>query len=138
MTGRLEIVLVNEIAEVERLSTIFDAFAAEHEMPPEMAYCVSLSLDEIVSNVIRHGYDRRAHEIVVRLALDDGAMTVQVEDEGKPFDPLSAPPPDLDRPIEERGVGGLGIHIVRHMMDVLDYRREGNRNLLTMAKRAPA
>jgi anti-sigma regulatory factor (Ser/Thr protein kinase) len=136
MMARLEIVLANQIAEVGRLAGILDQFAADHAVPSEMAYCVSLSLDEIVSNVIRHGYDRNAHQIIVRLALDDHAMTVQVEDEGAPFDPLAEPPPDFDRSIEERGVGGLGIHIVRHMMDGFEYHRDGNRNVLTLTKRA--
>ena len=135
MADRLDIVLVNQIAEIDRLSGLLDRFVADHDVSSDAAYCVCLSLDEIVSNVIRHGYDHDRHEILVHLALDDGQMTVVVEDEGRAFNPLEVPTPDFDRTIEERGIGGLGIHIVRHMVDHLDYRREGNRNILTLMKR---
>ena len=68
------------------------------------------------------------------LALEGDELTIRVEDDGRAFDPLQAPPPDLDLPLEERPVGGLGIHIVRSVMDAVEYQRRGGRNVLTMRK----
>jgi anti-sigma regulatory factor (Ser/Thr protein kinase) len=64
-----------------------------------------------------------------------GVFHAEVIDYGRPFDPLSVPPPDLDAPIEERRIGGLGLHIVREMMDTLEYAREGGRNVLRLSKK---
>ena len=68
------------------------------------------------------------------LALEGEILTIQVEDDGKPFDPLEAPPPNLDLPIEDRPIGGLGIYIVRSTVNEIEHRREGGRNILTMQK----
>jgi len=57
-----------------------------------------------------------------------------VEDDGKPFDPLQAPPPDLSLPLERRPIGGLGIHLIRNLMDEVSYARVGGRNVLKMVK----
>jgi anti-sigma regulatory factor (Ser/Thr protein kinase) len=65
-------------------------------------------------------------------------VTVTVEDDGVPFNPLEATEPDLDRPLEERSIGGLGIHLVKNLMDDVEYRREAGRNYLVMRKRVPA
>lgn len=64
-------------------------------------------------------------------------MTAEVEDDGRPFNPLEAPEPDLAAPVEERKVGGLGIHLIRNMMDHLEYRRLQGTNLLVMKKKVP-
>ena len=73
-------------------------------------------LDEIVLNVIRHGHDDQGeHEIHVRLRAGPDAVTIMVEDDGKPFNPLDAPPPNLDLPIEQRPIGGLGIFLVKSL-----------------------
>jgi serine/threonine-protein kinase RsbW len=92
-------------------------------------------LDEVVANIINHGYDDTAeHQIRVTLAFDGSELGIRVEDDGRAFDPLQAPPPDLDLPLEERPVGGLGIHIVRSVMDAVEYQRDGDRNVLIMKK----
>jgi anti-sigma regulatory factor (Ser/Thr protein kinase) len=96
---------------------------------------LNLILDEFVSNVIRHGYeDDDAHDIHIVIGLAGEVATIRIEDEGKPFNPLEAPPPDLDLPIEQRPIGGLGIFIARAMADTIEYRRERGRNVLTMTK----
>ncbi len=74
----------------------------------------------------------------VSLALDDGELALCLEDDGPAFDPLAAPMPDLDAPIEDRPIGGLGIHLLREMMDELEYTRLDSRNRLTLRKRIAA
>lgn len=77
-------------------------------------------------------------EVVISLTLDDGSVVLCVEDDGPAFDPLAAPEPDLDAPLEDRPVGGLGIHLLREMMDTLDYVRRDDRNRLILRKRVQA
>ena len=109
--------------------------SVEHHLSADDIAAVNLVLDEIVINIIAHGYDdQQEHRIDVSLALEGDLLTIQVEDDGKPFNPLEAPPPNLDLPIDERPIGGLGIHIVRSTVDAIEHRREGRRNILTMQK----
>jgi len=131
----MSLTLVNHTAELERLRAAVDAFADSNSLPSDVTYVVHLALDEVVANVIRHAHDdKQEHPIGVDVALGDGILRVEVVDEGKPFNPLAAPPPIFDVPLEERRPGGLGIHIVKTVMDELEYRRANGRNKLTMLK----
>ena len=95
-----------------------------------------MALDEALSNVVRHGFaDRRPHEITVVLTLAIDELRVAIEDDGHSFNPLTAPRPDLDSPLGERRVGGVGVHLIRELMDRVRYERVGGRNRLTMVKR---
>ena len=93
-------------------------------------------MDELVVNIMDYGYDDSDHEIDITFTSEEDAVTIEINDEGRSFDPLNdAPEPDLTSPIEDRQVGGLGVYLARTMMDELVYRREGNRNYLTLMKR---
>ncbi len=130
-----EIVLSNEDEELQRLADAVQAFGATHAFSERMIHDVNLSLEEIVSNVIRYGYeDTGAHQIRVRFALRDHELSITVIDDAMAFNPLEAPEPDVDASLEERKIGGLGIFFVRRLMDVLEYRRDGGKNVLTMRK----
>jgi serine/threonine-protein kinase RsbW/sigma-B regulation protein RsbU (phosphoserine phosphatase) len=95
-----------------------------------------VSFDEVLNNIISYGYrDGAAHEIRLSMALEDGAVVAEVEDDGLPYDPLGAPVPALSGGISERPVGGLGIHFVRTLNDEVAYERRGNTNRLSFSKR---
>ena len=133
MSLGLSLTLRNHSSEVSRLVDRLEAFGAEAGLPPDVTFRLTLSLDEIVSNVIRHGFDDDAeHQILVTLTVADGHVTATVVDDGSAFDPREAPLPNLDAPLEERQAGGLGMHLVRETMDEIDYRREDGRNVLTV------
>lgn len=136
------LVLLNDLEEIPRLAEEISAFCERHEVPVKVGMNLSLALDEVLTNIISYGFDDGLrHRIEVDLSLAGTALRAVVRDGGRPFDPLGAPPPDLDLPLEERGIGGLGIHFVRTLMDEVSYRREGDRNVLTLCKRigdAPA
>ena len=105
-------------------------------MSPEVTFSLNLALDEVVTNIISYAYDDAAdHHVMVRVALDRDVVSVRVEDDGRAFNPLDAPPPDLRLGADERPIGGLGATIVRSVMDALEYHRENDRNVLTMTKR---
>jgi anti-sigma regulatory factor (Ser/Thr protein kinase) len=133
----LSVTILNRLDDLDRLFSAVDGFVAEHHLSDDDAYLIHLVLDEIVVNVIRHGFDDdRDHEIRVTLAIDaEDALSIRVEDEGRPFNPLDRPPPDLTVPVEERPIGGLGIFITRQTVDEMTYRREDDRNILTMRKK---
>jgi len=122
--------------DLTRLGMLVDRFGAEHRLAADDVTKVNLVLDEIVSNAIKHGHPNEADgEIEVSLALDGHLMTILVSDDGIPFNPLDVPAPNLDLPIEERPVGGLGVHIVKAVSETIAYRRENGRNLLTLTMR---
>jgi len=115
------------------LNQLLTEFAEHHGVPSEIVFRVTLVLEEIITNVISYGYeDEKEHEICVRLWWKDPDMKIEVEDDGRLFNPLEALPPDFEKPLAERQVGGLGIHLVREMMDELEYRQENHKNLLVL------
>ncbi len=132
----LSVNLSNRLSELDRLSRVIGQFGHRQGLPDNVLNCIQLAVEEIVANVISHGYDdQNEHSITVRLAFQDGMVLAEVEDDGRPFNPLDAPEPKLDQPLEDRPIGGLGIHLVRNLMDALDYRHTQGKNLLRMKKR---
>ncbi|RYD78151.1 MAG: ATP-binding protein [Verrucomicrobiaceae bacterium] len=134
--GSITIRLRAEVPEIERLNRLVRQFGELHELPGRALYAVTLTLDELVSNVILHGFDDPVgQEVSIRIEVAEREVRAIVSDGGRDFDPLSMPAPDLSLPLEQRPLGGLGIHIVRSLMDHVEYRRENNKNLLTVRKR---
>ena len=98
----------------------------------------SLVLEELGINILTHGGKgkERRPEIEIVLTSEDHALTIEVLDDGHPFDPLQdSPKPDLTATIEGRPIGGLGIHLVRNLMDDLHYQRDAGKNRLTLVAR---
>jgi anti-sigma regulatory factor (Ser/Thr protein kinase) len=121
---------------VERLISALERFGQDHRLPEYDVQAVTLALDEVITNTISYGYnDQVPHEIRVRLTLANSRLSAEVEDDARPFNPLTVPQPDLTSPLETRSVGGLGVHLMRSLMDQVDYRRESGKNHLIMSKR---
>jgi serine/threonine-protein kinase RsbW len=133
----ISIALKNNRYELVRLAEAVERFGAEQHLPNDTLTNINLVLDEVVSNVIKYG---RAGDsdgaINVSLVREGGRLTIEVSDDGIAFNPLDATPPNLDLPILDRPVGGLGIHIVKALTETAAYRRENERNHLTMTMRA--
>jgi anti-sigma regulatory factor (Ser/Thr protein kinase) len=111
-------------------------FARDHQLSIKVLQAADLSLEEHLTNVMSYGFDdAHTHEILVRLEIVNGEFQIEVEDDGKAFNPLEYPEPNLSLPLSERPLGGLGIHLIRSFMDELGYRREGERNVFQMRKR---
>jgi anti-sigma regulatory factor (Ser/Thr protein kinase) len=132
----LEIVLKHQPEERRRLLMALEGFAREEQLTAKALQAADLALEEHLTNVWKYGFaDTAEHEIRVRLRREGGLLRIEVEDDGRAYNPLERPPVDTSVPLEEREVGGLGIHLMRQFMDELDYRREGGRNILSMTKR---
>lgn len=136
MADSLAIELDNELAEIERFEGEFQAFATRHGLAPRAIGQIWLAFDELLTNTVSYGFPEGGrHKISVRLDIEGDCFTAELVDDGVAFDPLAAGEPDLDAELEEREIGGLGIHFVRVVMDSLDYRREKDQNRLVMTKR---
>ncbi|HSI13799.1 MAG TPA: ATP-binding protein [Chthoniobacter sp.] len=134
--GSITVRLSADLREVDRLNRVIRQFGDLHEVPSRVLYAVNLALDEVVTNVVRHGFDdAKDQEVVARLSVVAGEVSTEVSDGGRAFNPLEAAPPNLDAPLSERTLGGLGIHLVRSLMDSVEYRRDGGKNVLTLRKR---
>lgn len=133
----VEIALANSLDEIPGLAEAVEAFGETHDLPPKLVFQLNLALEELVTNIVCHAYgDDHAHVIQVRLAIVDDVITAEVEDDGRPFDPFAdAPSPDLEQELEDRPVGGLGVHLVRSFMNEVSYRREDERNLVRLRTR---
>jgi len=123
---------------LEQAEKGLDDFSATHSLTRNDTWPFHVALDEILSNVVKYGWREREGKgrIEIQLALEGGALEMVVLDDAAPFNPLEAQAPDTSLPVEERPVGGLGIEIVRRLMDSIDYARldDGN-NRLTMRRR---
>lgn len=140
MSATLTITAANCLSEIERVSTLVTGFGVQHRIPDEAIQDANLALEEVLTNVISYGYaDADDHEIEIRIRLDVGTLTLEVEDDAEPFNPLGVAIPDLAQSARDRPIGGLGVHLVRNVMTGLAYRRDGNKNVLTMSRvlRAP-
>ena len=121
---------------LEEITTRVDDLGERENWPPDLVFKINLVLEELGLNIMNYGYDGGVNEIEITIVSEDDSLTLEITDDGKPFDPLKdAPLPDVNAAMEDRPIGGLGIHLVRTMMDDLCYRRERSKNHLTMAVR---
>lgn len=132
----LELRLAAKLEEIERCNEEFGAFSEAHGLPQAVRRSVKLVFDDLLNNIVSYGYDDdgAGHEILVRIDLSPRELTIQIEDDGRPFNPFSSTSPDTSLGIEERDIGGLGIHLVRELMDSQAYTRRTDRNVVTLRK----
>jgi anti-sigma regulatory factor (Ser/Thr protein kinase) len=105
-------------------------------LPYEVAFGLDLAVHEAVENVVRHGCGGCAsYRIRLSIHSDERRVEVVIEDDASPFDPLSVATPAVPLRLEDLIPGGQGVHLMRHFTDEIRYRREGGRNVLTLARR---
>ena len=131
----LELRLKNPATERGKVLSALKTFASKHQLPASAVNAADLALEEHLTNLSKHAYqDKGLQYILVRFAVRRGRFVIEVLDDGKPFNPLQVPPVDTSKPLGEKPIGGLGIHLIRHFMDDLKYHRKGSKNVLTMRK----
>ena len=124
-----------DLGELKRLMAWLDEFCDRHEIPDEAHYHLNIAVEELVINAIKHGRCCPAEgAIEVGLWLSGQELHVTITDTGIPFNPLNAPPPDLTSSLADRPIGGLGIHLVRSLMNSVEYERQGGQNRLRLRK----
>ena len=138
MDKKKSLELTNRLEEIEKLPVLLEEICSQWQLPVSVAASLNLVLEEAVVNVIQYAYPEG----------EEGTLTIDVEwkeqeqllqftlsDAGKPFDPTAVPDADTSLSVEERPIGGLGIFLIRQMMDCVEYRYYNNRNVLVMQKR---
>lgn len=133
VASELTLTLRNELSEIRRLATALESFARAEAIPQGAAMRMTLVLDELLTNTISYGYpDSRAGEIRVAATRHPDRVEIAVSDDARPFDPRQSDAPDLDAGVEEREIGGLGIHLINTMAEI-GYTRDGGRNVVTLS-----
>ena len=134
-TGQKTITLPNKLEELSRLNAFVDEICEEHGCDMDMTMRMNLAMEEAVVNVIDYAYppDTVGYVDIKAMSYDDHLKFV-ISDSGKPFDPTKKEEVDISLPVDERRIGGLGIHLVRQLMDSVSYERKDGRNILTLIK----
>ena len=133
MARVLTLNIQNDFEELARVARMAKDFLESHTLPSKVIYAARVVLEEILANIIKYGYsDQASHEINVRLEVKDAEVSVTCVDDGYEFNPLLATPPDIPKPVLKRDVGGLGLYLVRQMVDSMQYLRVGDKNVLEM------
>lgn len=132
----MEFRLKNELEEIQSLAEAIELFGEENGIPAKTLFQINLALDELLTNTISYGYPEGGeHEILVSiLPTGERELRLEIRDDGKAFNPLDTEEPDISQDIDERPIGGLGIHLVRQMMDEIEYIRKDEQNILVMRK----
>jgi len=125
----------SEAAQLPVLAQFLHEFWSAAALPPTQSLPFEIALEEVFMNVVTHGTPAGSQgRVEVCLALADNSLTLAVEDDGPPFDPLTLAAPDVNASLDQRQIGGLGVYFVRQLMDAVSYRRVGPRNQLRMTK----
>lgn len=126
-----QLTIRNDLEELARVYEFANEILERHGAEEKIVYATHLALEEVLSNVIRHGYqDGNRHEIEVTLRMARGVVELLIVDDGREFDPVQAPDPRIDVPLAQRQEGGLGIHLLRAFVSEMRYERLGDRNSL--------
>lgn len=130
------IILANDIAEISRLAQFVDEVGEEFSLTPDVIFNLNLVLEEAVANVINYAYPKEEHEsIYLSAKLQEGSIVFVLTDTGKEFDPTMAPEADITLSAEDRPIGGLGIFLIRQIMNEVKYERIEGKNVLTLGKK---
>ena len=134
-----KLILQNEVAEISKLAIFIDELGEEFGLSPELVFNLNLVLEEAVSNVILYAYPKEEHQTISLIAKKKGNQLIFVlTDTGKEFDPTQAPDADITLSAEERPIGGLGIFLIRQIMNTVEYQRIDGKNVLTLGKELEA
>ena len=130
-----EYTMKNELTEVENVLLAFDKFSEKYSLPAAVCHDVKLAFDELLNNTISYGFnDDAEHEIRISIERLADRLDIKIVDDGTPFDPLLKETPDVETSMEERGIGGLGIYLVRNLMDDVSYQHQEGKNIITLVK----
>jgi len=131
-----QLTLPNDVKQVPLLAEFIDGICEAAEVDMMLTMQLNLAIEEAVVNVMNYAYPAGTEGTVcIDAQVSDGVLQFVISDSGTPFDPTARAEVDTTLSAEERGIGGLGIHIVRQIMDSIDYKRVDGRNVLTLGKK---
>ena len=133
MNSVFERTITNELHSLESLTNASTNFLEDNSVDTQAVYRINLALEELITNTIKHGYDDYdPHQIEVRLEVRDDEILATIKDDGHEFNPVA--PQQIANTqkvsLEERPIGGLGLHLIKKMLSEMTYRRDGDWNVL--------
>ena len=136
MSATLTIKVPPDDFDLEAIFAQVESFADQEEWATDLTFRVNLALEELTLNTITHGRHDELEDIEIMLDSKDDLLTIEIRDNGLPFNPLEeAPDPGVDNALADRSVGGLGVYLVHTLMDEMQYKRAKGRNFLTLKAR---
>jgi serine/threonine-protein kinase RsbW len=130
------IILANDISEISRLYEFVEEVGNDFELSPDIVFNLNLVLEEAVVNIINYAYPKEEHEsIYLSARMHEGSIILVLTDTGKEFDPTAAPEADVTLSADDRQIGGLGIFLIRQIMNEVKYERIEGKNVLTLEKK---
>ena len=130
------IILANDISEIARLNEFVEEIGNDFSLSPEVVFNLNLVLEEAVVNIINYAYPKEEHEkIYLSAKLHNDSIILVLTDTGKEFDPTMVPDTDITLSADERPIGGLGIFLIRQIMNEVKYERIDGKNVLTLEKK---
>ena len=137
-TDTFRLSIGNAIGEIGKVIDLLEVELGARRIPSELVHQTQTVADELVTNVIRHGYrDDRPHTIEVIVGVNADGLMLHLSDDGIPFNPFDRPAPDLTHPMGEPKTGGMGLHLVRQLASDCCYSRVGGQNQVTVVLRHP-
>jgi anti-sigma regulatory factor (Ser/Thr protein kinase) len=130
------LIIINKINQLEQVQSFIEQIGSDWTLNDEMVFELNLILEEYITNLVNYGYhDEERHEIIIEISKEDNQLKMIVTDDAGPFNIMEVPEnEDIDKPVEERRIGGLGIHFIRSLADQLEYDSSGGRNRLLIIK----
>ena len=130
------IILANDISEISRLYEFVEEVGNDFELSPDIVFNLNLVIEEAVVNIINYAYPKEEHEsIYLSARMHEGSIVLVLTDTGKEFDPTAAPEADVTLSANDRQIGGLGIFLIRQIMNEVKYERIEGKNVLTLEKK---
>lgn len=130
------IILKNDISEIGRLYSFIEDVGESYSLSQEVIFNLNLVLEEAVVNIISYAYPKEEHEqIYLSAKIQDDSIVFVLTDTGKEFDPTASSDPDINLSAEDREIGGLGIFLIRQIMNEVKYERIDGKNILTLEKK---
>lgn len=131
----LELTITSELGGIDEVNERFNAFAGAHAVPDAARRTFNIAFDDLLNNIVSYAYRGSPDQVIdVRIELAPDCLEASVSDDGPMFDPFALESPDVGLDLEERIIGGLGVHLVRTMMDEVQYHRLNDRNVVTIRK----
>lgn len=131
----LSLKLKNQPQDLKKLSHAIDLLSNQFGMTKKCTCETNLVLEELFTNIIQHGCcDDTKHKINVKISLQNNTLTMRIEDDGIPFNPVEIDEPDRRSPLEDRDIGGLGVFLAKQFTKDIRYERDGKKNILILKK----
>ena len=129
------IILHNDVQEVPVMTEFVEKTAEQAHLDPSTTMTLTLAIEEAVANIMKYAYpEGEVGSIEINATINEGSLSFTIKDSGTPFDPTQVKKADITLSAEDREIGGLGIHLIRNIMDTVEYHHTSNQNILTLTK----